>query len=57
MGNFEQFLYMGPWSIWLQMYLILRNLLSEWKKFIAGKSINSNKANNVKDLESIGKAI
>jgi len=27
------------------------------KKFIAGKSINSNKANDVKDLEDIGKAI
>ena len=27
------------------------------KKFIAGKSINSNKANNVKDLEGMGKAI
>ena len=37
--------------------LNIKKSLIRMKKFIAGKSINSDKANNVKDLEGMGKAI
>jgi len=37
--------------------LNIKESLIRMKKFIAGKSINSNKANNIKDLKSMGKAI
>ena len=35
----------------------LKNPLSEWKKYISGKSINGAKANEVKDLMGMGKAL
>ena len=37
--------------------LNIKELLTRMQKFIAGKSINSDKANNLKDLNDIGKAI
>jgi len=37
--------------------LNIKESLIRMKKFIAGKSINNNKANNVKDLEGMGKSI
>ena len=37
--------------------LNIKELLIRMKKFIAGKFINSDKANNIKDLEGMGKAI
>ena len=35
---------------------IIKDSLSRMYKYILGKSINENKANEVQDLESIGKA-
>jgi len=37
--------------------LNIKKSLIRMKKFIAGKSINGDKANDVKDLEGMGKAI
>ena len=37
--------------------LNIKESLTRIRKFIAGKSINGNKANNLKDLNGMGKAI
>jgi len=37
--------------------LNIKKSLTRMRKFIAGKSINSDKANNLKDLNGMGKAI
>ena len=35
----------------------LRNLFLEWKKYILGKLIENDKANNIKDFKDMGKVI
>jgi len=36
---------------------IIKNSLTRMRKYILGKSINKDKANSVKDLKSVGKAV
>jgi len=55
--NFHAVLLHGSMEHLASNTLNIKELLTRMQKFIAGKSINSDKANNLKDLNDIGKAI
>ena len=56
-GNFHAVLLHSSIEHLASNTLNIKELLTRMRKFIAGKSINSDKANNLKDLNDIGKAI
>ena len=56
-GNFHTVLLHGSMEHLASNALNIKELLTRMQKFIAGKSINGNKANDLKDLNSIGNAI
>ena len=56
-GNFQAISLYGSMEHLALDALNIKKSLIRMKKFIAGKSINGDKANDVKDLEGMGKAI
>jgi len=55
--NFHTVLLHGSMEYLASNTLNIKELLTRMQKFIAGKSINGDKANDLKDLNGIGKAI
>ena len=56
-GNFHAVLLHSSIEHLASDALNIKVSLNRMRKFIAGKSINSDKANNIKDMNSMGKAI